>query len=154
VQNLFDITRGNYRVFRLISYPKFPNSHVILDVKVRAVSGSEWLTDIYVKGTYDGPTDIVANEDYQLLWTADSGRLLETGGVTLVLASGERVEQVWSSIITPENRPKDVAAVFKKFPRSGEIVTASVSPFKFSKNGMSYTWDGSVKKQPRQRKPS
>ena len=47
--------------------------------KVKAVSGFR-MADIYVKGTYDGPTDIVANEDYQLLWTADSGRLLETGG--------------------------------------------------------------------------
>ena len=154
MQNLFDITRGNYRVLRSISYPNYLKSHVILDVKVRAVSGSEWLTDIYVKGTYDGPNNIVANEDYQILWTADGGRLLETGSVTMLLSSGESIRQVWSSIITPENRPDHVSAVFKKFPRSGQVVTASVSPFKFNKNGMSYTWDGFVKRQPRPSKSS
>ena len=37
----------------------------MLDVRVKAVSASEWATDIYVMGAYDGPNDIAANEDYR-----------------------------------------------------------------------------------------
>jgi hypothetical protein len=147
VLNLFDITQGNYRVFRVISYPKYPKSQVILDVKVRAGTDSEWITDIYVKGIYDGPCDIVANRDYEIKWSAADGRLLETGSVTLELSSGKSIRQVWSSIITPENSSNDIATIFKKFPRNGQIVTVSVAPFKINKNGMSYSWDGIVKKQ-------
>jgi len=84
----------------------------------------------------------VANQDYEIQWSTDDNRLLETGSVTLLLSSGESIRQVWSSIITPENRPDRVSAVFKKFPRNGQVVTASVSAFKFNKNGMSYTWEG------------
>ena len=151
--NLFDITQGNYRVLRAISYPEFPKSKVILDVKVKAASGSEWVTDIYVTGTYDGPNNIVANKDYQIMWSADGGRLLETGSVTLLLSTGESIGQVWSSIITPENRPDRVSAMFKKFPKSGQVVTASISPFKINKNGMSYTWDGLVKRNSTEKRP-
>jgi hypothetical protein len=64
----------------------------------------------------------------------------------LLLSTGESIGQVWSSIITPENRPDRVSAMFKKFPKSGQVVTASISPFKINKNGMSYTWDGLVKR--------
>jgi hypothetical protein len=141
-------------VLRLITYPKYPKSQVILDVKVRAVSGSQWVTEIYVMGTYDGPNNIVANQDYEIQWSADGGRLLEAGGVTLLLSSGESIRQEWSSIITPEHRPDHVSAVFKKFPRSGQVVNASVSPFKFNKNGMSYTWEGVVKRRPQPSKSS
>lgn len=147
--NLFDITRGNYRVLRSLMYPQFPKSHVVLDVRVRASSSTEWATEIYIKGVYDGPNDIVANQDYVIEWAADSGRLLENGSVTLMLASGGSIRQEWSSIITPENKPDTVAAMFKKFPRNGQIVTASVSPFTFSKNGMSYTWEGMARRRPR-----
>lgn len=147
--NLFDITRGNYRVSRSLRYPQFPKSHVMLDVRVRASSSTKWVTEIYIKGDYNGPNDIVANKDYEIEWAADNGRLLETGSVTLMLASGRSIRQEWSSIITPENKPKAVSAVFKKFPRNGQIVTASVSPFTFSKNGMSYTWEGMVKRRRR-----
>lgn len=132
---------------RSISYPELPGSRVVLDVKVKAVSASEWTTEIYVTGTYDGPNDIVANNDYEIAWSADGGRLLETGGVTLLRASGGRIGQVWSSIITPEGRPDRVSEILKKFPKGGEVVTASVSPFKINKNGMSYTWNGLVKRK-------
>jgi len=89
----------------------------MLDVRVKAVSASEWATDIYVTGAYDGPNDIAANKDYRIEWQADGGRLLEKGSVTLVRSSGETIDQTWSSIITPEGRkgvgfddPIDVAA--------------------------------------------
>jgi hypothetical protein len=136
-------------VLRSIAYPDYPKSQIILDVRVRAVSGSEWVTEIYVKGTYDGPNNIIANKDYEIQWSADAGRLLESGSVTLLLSSGESIRQFWSSIITPENRPDQIAAVFKKFPKTGQIVTASVSPFKINKNAMSYTWNGVVKARPK-----
>ena len=132
---------------RSISYPELPKSRVVLDVKVKAVSGSEWATEIYVTGTYDGPNDIVANKDYEIAWNADGGRLLETGSVSLLRASGDSIGQAWSSISTPEGRPDRVSEILKRFPKSGEIVTVSVSPFKINKNGMSYTWDGLVKRK-------
>jgi hypothetical protein len=147
VLNLFDVTRGNYRVARAISYPTLPNSRVVLDVKVKALSASEWVTEIHVAGTYDGPNDIVANEDYELAWRADETRLLEQGRVTLLRASGQSLEQAWTSIITPEGRPDRLSATFRKFPKDGELVTASVSPFKLKKGAMSYTWDGVVSRR-------
>jgi hypothetical protein len=147
VLNLFDITQGNYRVSRMISYPTLRGSQVILDVAVKAVSESEWVTDIYVKGVYEGPNDIVANKDYRIEWTMVDGRLLEAGNVTLVRASGKSIRQTWSSIITPERASEDLAQLLKKFPRRGQIVSVSVSPFDVGKNGMSYTWNGIVRKQ-------
>ena len=64
--------------------------------------------------------------------------------MTLVRSSGETIDQTWSSIITPEGRPDRVATMFKKFPKAGERVTASIAPFQFKQNGMSYSWDGVV----------
>jgi hypothetical protein len=116
----------------------------MLDVRVMAVSGTQWATEIYVAGAYDGPNDIAANKDYRIEWQADGGRLLEKGSVTLVRSSGESFGQTWSSIITPEGRPDRVSAIFKKFPKSGEHVTASIAPFQLKQNGMSYSWDGVV----------
>ena len=34
--------------------------------------------------------------------------------------------------------------MFKKFPRAGERVTASIAPFQLEQNGMSYSWEGVV----------
>lgn len=146
---MFDITQGNYRVFRTVSYDRFPKSQIMLDVSVRAVKDTEWTTDIYVKGVYDGPNDVVSNQDYELTWTTDSGRLLEAGGVTLLLASGKKLRQTWSSIITPDADPDEVARVFRQFPKKGQIATASISPFAVSGKSMNYTWEGTVKPRPR-----
>ncbi len=131
-------------MFRTLTWPAFPDSRIMLDVKVKALSASAWTTEIYVMGAYDGPNDIAANRDYRIEWRADGGRLLEKGSVTLVRASGDRLDQAWSSIITPENRPDRVAAMFRKFPKAGERVSASISPFQVKDKGMSYTWEGVV----------
>ena len=77
---------------RTLAWPASPNSRIMLDVRVKAVSVSEWATDIYVTGAYDGPNDIAANEDYRIEWQADGGRLLEKGSVTLVRSSGETID--------------------------------------------------------------
>ncbi len=118
----------------------------MLDVKVKAIAAAQWDTEIYVTGTYDGPNDIVSNRDYSIVWQADGGRLLETGSVTLMRSSGDGIQQAWSSIITPESRPDRVTAMFKKFPKTGEMVSASISPFQVKDKSMSYTWDGLVKR--------
>jgi hypothetical protein len=131
-------------VVRTLAWPASPKSRIMLDVRVKAVSASEWTTDIYVTGAYDGPNDIAANKDYRIEWQADGSRLLEKGSVTLVRSSGETIDQTWSSIITPEGRPDRVAAMFKKFPKAGQRVTASIAPFQLKQNGMSYSWDGVV----------
>jgi hypothetical protein len=133
-------------VFRNVIWPAFPQSRIMLDVKVKAITASQWDTEIYVTGGYDGPNDIIANRDYSIVWQADGGRLLETGSVTLVRSSGDGIHQTWSSIISPENRPDRVTAMFKKFPKTGEVVSASISPFQVKEKSMSYTWDGLVKR--------
>jgi len=142
VVNLYDLTKGNYHVLRTVSYPEFSDSKIELDVQVKAASDTEWDTKIMIRGTYNGPTDIVATKDYQLKWTVDGKKILESGSATLELSSGKSVRQVWSSTITPDKG-------FDKFPPAGELINVSISPFKIDGNRMSYTWEGTVKAQGR-----
>lgn len=146
--NLYDLTRGNYRVFRAVSYPDHPEDQVLFEVAVEA-RGSEWATTIYVSGTYNGPTDVVANKDYKVGWMIDGRRLLESGSVELELSSGELLRQRWSSIITPVSGSGRPPAVFKRFPSDGELVEVSISPFEVRGESMTYRWEGTVKKQPK-----
>ncbi|MFZ0611482.1 MAG: hypothetical protein WAM73_04530 [Desulfobacterales bacterium] len=136
--NLYDLTKGNYRIVRTITYPDFPESKIVTEAQVKAATETEWNTTIAINGTYNGPTDVVSAKDYQLTWTADGKNILESGSATLGLASGGSVRQVWSSTITPERG-------FDKFPSGGELVTLNISPFKVDGNKMSYTWEGTVK---------
>jgi len=140
VVNLYDLTKGNYRVLRTISYPDFPESKIVTDARVKATKSSEWDTSITINGTYNGPTDIVSVKDYQLIWTTDGKNILESGSATLELKSGGSVRQVWTSTITPEHG-------FDKFPQAGELITISISPFQIDENGMSYKWEGMAKVQ-------
>ena len=126
--NLFDLTKGNYRLLRTISYPDFPESKIVTDAQVKAVRNSEWDTKITVNGTYNGPTDVK--------------NIIESGSATLELSSGKSVRQVWASTITPEQD-------FEKFPPGGELITISISPFQIDGNRMSYKWEGTVKAQSR-----
>ena len=66
---------------RTLAWPASPKSRIMLDVRVKAVSASEWTTDIYVTGAYDGPNDIAANKaaqaerhELQLGWRRDACR--------------------------------------------------------------------------------
>jgi hypothetical protein len=138
--DLYDLTKGNYSVHRTISYPDFSGSQIVTNAQVKAVKDSEWDTTITINGTYNGPTDVVAVKDYQLLWTTDGKNILESGSATLELKSGGSVRQVWKSTITPE-RP------FEKFPQAGELITISISPLQIDGNKMSYKWEGTVKPQ-------
>lgn len=140
--NLYDLTKGTYRIVRTISYPDFPDSKIVTDAQVKATRNSEWDTSISINGTYNGPTDIVSAKDYQLTWTTDGKNILESGSATLELSSGGSVRQVWSSTITPEQG-------FDKFPPNGEQITISISPFQIDGNGMSYKWEGTVKARSR-----
>lgn len=140
--NLYDITKGNYRVVRTVTYPEFPDSRVVFNVRVRAAGESEWVTDIAVNGRYDGPADVVSAKDYELTWTADGKQILETGAATLETASGRSVRQVWSSTFTPE-------AGFDRFPPNGETLSVSISPFQIEGNSMTYRWEGTVKARPK-----
>lgn len=136
--NLYDLTKGNYRILRTISYPDFPESKIMTDAQVKATRNSQWDTTITINGTYNGPTDIISVRDYHLAWNAEGKNILESGSATLVLASGGSVRQVWSSTITPEQG-------FDKFPQSGESITISISPFQIDGSSMSYKWEGTVK---------
>ena len=40
---------------RTLAWPASPKSRIMLDVRVKAVSASEWATDIYVTGAYGRP---------------------------------------------------------------------------------------------------
>lgn len=138
MMNLFDLTKGNYRLLRTISYPDLPESKIVTDAQVKAVRDSEWDTIINIKGTYNGPTDVVSVKDYQLIWTTDGKNILESGSATLLFSSGKSVRQVWSSTITPEHG-------VDKFPPTGELINISISPFQIDGNSMSYKWEGTVK---------
>jgi hypothetical protein len=137
------MTKGNYSVLRTISYPDFPGSQFVTNAQVKAVKDSDWDTNITINGTYNGPTDVVSVEDYQLIWTTDGKNILESGSATLKLKSGGSVRQVWKSTISPE-RP------FDKFPPAGEVISVSISKFKVDGNKMSYKWKGTVKAQSRE----
>jgi hypothetical protein len=167
VLNLFDLTGGNYRLQRTIFYPEFPLSQIVTDAQVTAVSDegkdkkdkddpediesthrkpSEWVTNITINGTYDGPTDIVSTEDYQLVWTACCGdKIIEFGTSTLRLSSGRSVRQHWLSTIIPEEG-------FEGFPESGELLRVSISPFQIEGKEMRYEWRGTVERLPKQQK--
>jgi hypothetical protein len=147
VFNLYDVTRGNYRVFRAVSYPDHPEDQVLFEVAVE-----DWVTTIYVNGTYNGPTDVVANHDYEVGWMTDGRRLLESGGAALELSSGERLQQRWSSIIAPVTKSGRPPAVLKRFPSDGELVEVTVSPFDVKGDSMTYEWEGTVKQRPKGRR--
>ena len=136
--NLYDITGGNYHVVRAVTYPDYPKGRIVFDTDVRAVSDSEWATRIAVSGIYDGPTDVVSATDYQIVWTSDGETLFETGGATLVTASGQRVRSQWSSSV------KVNQATLRGFPSVGLIVNADYSGFEIRSNAMSYAWEGRV----------
>ena len=138
--NLYDLTKGNYRVNRTITYPDLPGSQITTDAQVRAVKDSEWSTNITINGTYNGPTDVVSVSDYQLTWTADGRSILESGSATLGLKSGGSIRQVWKSTITPERG-------YDKFPQAGESISVSISQFRVDGNKMSYTWEGTVRER-------
>jgi len=136
--NLYDLTHGNYHVRRTVSYPEFPQSQIVFDTQVTA-AGSEWSTKITISGTYDGPTDIVSVRDYRLGWTTDGKTLLEKGTATLGLSSGGSLRSEWSSSIVPAK------ADFSKFPRGGEAIDVTFTPFKIDGNKMSYEWEGTAR---------
>jgi hypothetical protein len=135
--NLYDLTGGNYRVLRTLTFPDFPQSKVVFETRVRALT-SEWSTQIRVTGTYDAPRDVRSVRDYTASWTTDGKTIIEHGSATLLLASGDSVRSVWLSSITPDN-PN-----FSQFPREGETIKVSFSPFAITGNKMSYDWHGTV----------
>jgi hypothetical protein len=116
-------------------------------VDVVAAEDTGWTTQIYLSGTYSGPTDVVATESYQLDWTIDDQRLLESGTAVLALSSGERIRQQWRSIITPAIGVDRTPMIFERFPQTGEVVSASISPFEVDGSSMGYEWEGTVRKQ-------
>lgn len=139
------MTAGSYRIARALFYPDHMESLVVFDAQVVPTSDSEWTTEIAVHGTYTGPTDIVASNDYRLTWAAHGTRLLESGSALLTGSSGERVRQVWGSIITPEGTPEPATSDrFKGFSASGQTIDATISPFKIDGQHMSYEWTGTV----------
>ena len=141
------MTLGNYRVFRAISYPDYPESLVLFDAEVTARSDSEWTTEISIHGTYTGPTDINTSDEYQLTWVSDDAKLLESGSASLGCSSGERLRQVWSSIITPTQMSQESLALLRAFPAGGQVINTTISPFRIDGRRMDYEWQGTVAKQ-------
>lgn len=137
--NLYDVTLGNYHVDRTVTYPDYPKSKIVFDTTVKAVSETEWSTEIGVSGRYDGPTDVVGAEDYRVEWRSDGKALHERGTATLRLRSGEGVRTAWTSIITTDSQ------ALAAFPQQGEIVDVEYTPFEVDGGKMSYEWTGSVR---------
>lgn len=138
------MTLGNYRVFRAISYPDYPGSLVVFDAQVTASSDSEWVTEIAIHGTYTGPTDINTSDEYRLAWVSVSTKLLESGSALLGCSSGERLRQIWSSIITPTQESQESLARLTTFPACGQVINATISPFRIDGHRMDYEWQGTV----------
>jgi len=141
---LYELTGGNYQVHRTVSYPEFPDSQLVFETEVKAVGKTEWSTKIAVSGTYNGPTDIASIRDYQLDWTTDGQSLSEKGSATLMTLTGKSVRSNWTSTIVPA-KPQ-----FERFPKGGEIVNVTFSPFKINGNEMSYDWHGTARASARQ----
>jgi hypothetical protein len=145
VVTLYEMTGGNYRVHRTLSYPEFPNSQIVFDTEVTALRNAEWATKITISGNYDGPTDVVSVRDYHLEWSTDGKTLSEKGFATLVPSSGRSFRSVWISSIVPD-KPR-----FERFPTGGETVNVTFSPFKIEGDKMSYSWKGTVRAAVQQR---
>jgi hypothetical protein len=143
VLNLYDLTGGNYLVRRTVSFPDFPQSRLVFDADVEAVSASEWKTTLTVAGTYDGPTDVVGVRDYELEWTVDGNTLIEKGTATLILSSGRSLLSQWSSAIVVKGRD------LRGFNSASERLNVSFSPFRIAGDSMSYEWRGTVSAQKR-----
>jgi hypothetical protein len=141
VLNLFDLTRGNYQVRRVLTMPDFPDTEVRFSVRVAAAEPGDWTTELEIDGRYDGPTDFVAARGYRLAWTHEDGRLLERGSAVLERATGEFVVSEWSSTINADQR------MLAKFPKRGEVARVDFSPFAVEGNQMSYEWRGHVDAQ-------
>lgn len=141
--NLFDLSRGNYTIERTISYPDFPQSKITTNAQVKAANESAWDTNISMNGTYDGPTDVISVRDYQTTWATDGKGIRESGSATLVLKSGGDLRQTWESTITLAQEG------LSRFPRSGERIEVTVTPFQIDGNKMSYSWEGTVRAQSR-----
>ena len=99
-----------------MGYPEHPESLIVLNVQVRAISSSEWVTNISINGTYNGPTDIVLCKDYQLKWIVNGHSVLELGTSLLEDSSGKSVRQVWSSMITPRKTAGKFPPALNRFP--------------------------------------
>lgn len=135
--NLYDLTGGNYHVVRTVTFPDFPASQVVFETTVKATR-TDWSTQIRASGTYGGPRDVIAVRDYVVSWTTDGKTLFERGSSTLELSSGGSVRSTWSSSIVPD-KPN-----FSRFPREGETINVSFSPFAITGNKMTYDWHGTV----------
>ena len=125
---------------RMIAFPDYPDSQLIMEATVMAKDDSQWDTLMTINGTYKGPTDFVAKKNYRLIWTVDGNRILEWGSATLESSSGQSVRCEWSSTITSKMH-------FDGFPAAGEVVDISISPFEIADNTMSYQWKGTVQKR-------
>ena len=112
---------------RALSYPDYPESLLAFDALVVAESGEEWTTEIGLQGTYTGPTDIVACDDYALTWRADDARVFESGSALLRCASGTRVRQRWASVITPTGAQERGPALCGTSRRRGQAIRLTIS---------------------------
>lgn len=144
--NLYDLTKGNYSVQRTVSYSEFPKSSLVFDTRVRSTGKAEWATTIKISGSYDGPTDVIGVEDYQIAWSTDSKTIREEGSATLKVSSGADVHTTWVSSITPDEPH------FAGFPSGGEAIKVAYSAFKIDGKSMSYDWSGTVEPAKRDNK--
>ncbi len=139
--NLFDLTRGDYQVRRVLTMPDHPGTEVRFSVRVSAAEPGDWTTELEIDGRYDGPTDFVASHGYRLAWTHEGDRLLERGSAVLERASGEFVVSEWASTIDVDLR------MLAKFPKRGELARVAISRFDVTDREMSYEWTGQVEAQ-------
>jgi hypothetical protein len=117
-QNLFSLTGGNYQVTRLIEWPEFDGSSVLMDASF-SLSAGVLSGTVTIDGVYTGPTDLVdGDEDYQVTWVPDGPhQFTEEGTSFITTSSGERypvqIHSTFSGVHTPLAEPQNGEADFE-----------------------------------------
>lgn len=90
--NLWDLGGGNYLIERTFQWIGYPGSIVTSTAEVTFDQDAQHLTStMHFSGNYAGPTDLVAIEDYSVLWLPGSteGEVFEAGTALVRRANDE-----------------------------------------------------------------
>jgi uncharacterized protein (TIGR03382 family) len=91
-QNLWDLGGGSYLIERTFQWIGYPGSIVTTTAEVTFDADAQHLTSsMHFSGDYAGPTDLVAIEDYSVLWLPGSleGEVFEAGTAVVRRANDE-----------------------------------------------------------------
>lgn len=91
-KNLWDLGGGTYFVERTFQWVGYPGNTVFANAEVTFDEDAQTLfSSMELSGNYNGPTDLVAIESYNVLWLPSSteGEVFEAGTAVVRRANGE-----------------------------------------------------------------